>query len=281
MRCDANISVVDTITGKQSNKVEVKNMNSFKFVEKALEYEFDRIVHLMENGQGVERETRGWNLTTKSTVSMRSKEESHDYRYFPEPDIPPVVLDSEYVEKIRNSLPELPDDRLKRFVNDYKLSEKDAWTLVEDKKIADFFEEVVEQTKEPKETANWFLTELFRMISEHGEDNIHINPTHFVELFQLMRDGKISRNMAKDIFQESALSGKMPSEIVKEKGLEQVDDTKLIEDIAKKVIEAHPKEVEGFKNGKEGLFGFFVGQVMKETKGKANPKTVNEILNKF
>jgi len=281
MRCDANISVVDTITGKQSNKVEVKNMNSFKFVEKALEYEFDRIVQLMENGQEVERETRGWNLTTKSTVSMRSKEESHDYRYFPEPDIPPVVLDSEYVEKIKNSLPELPDDRLRRFVNDYKLSEKDAWTLVEDKKIADFFEEVVKQTKEPKETANWFLTELFRMISEHGEDKIHINPTHFVELFQLMRDGKISRNMAKDIFQESALSGKMPSEIVKEKGLEQLDDTKLIEDIAKKVIEAHPKEVEGFKNGKEGLFGFFVGQVMKETKGKANPKTVNEILNKF
>lgn len=133
----------------------------------------------MENGQEVERETRGWNLTTKSTVSMRSKEESHDYRYFPEPDIPPVVLDSEYVEKIKNSLPELPDDRLRRFVNDYKLSEKDAWTLVEDKKIADFFEEVVKQTKEPKETANWFLTELFRMISEHGEDNIHINPTTF------------------------------------------------------------------------------------------------------
>ncbi|HOQ39085.1 MAG TPA: Asp-tRNA(Asn)/Glu-tRNA(Gln) amidotransferase subunit GatB [Fervidobacterium sp.] len=281
MRCDANISVVDTVTGKQSNKVEVKNMNSFKFVEKALEYEFERIIGLMENEQEVDRETRGWNLATKSTVSMRSKEEAHDYRYFPEPDIPPVLLDSEYVEKIKQSLPELPDKRLKRFMESYKLPERDAWTLVEDKQIADFFEEVVSQTKEPKETANWFLTEYFRLIGEHGEDKIHVTSRHFVELFRLMKDGKISRNMAKEVFQESALSRKMPAEIVKEKGLEQVDDSKLIEEIAKKVIENHPKEVETFRSGKEGLFGFFVGQVMKETRGKANPKVVNEILDKL
>lgn len=281
MRCDANISVIDVQTGKQSNKVEVKNMNSFKFVEKALEYEFERIVSLMKEGKEVERETRGWNLSTKSTVSMRSKEEAHDYRYFPEPDIPPIVLTKEYIEKIRGTLSELPDERLKRFVREYQLSEKDAWVFVEDKEIADFYEVVVAKTKEPKETANWFLTELFRLYSEHGKEKVKVQPEHFVELFDLIKNGTISRNIAKEVFSECALSGKLPSELVEQKGLKQVDDVALIEEIAKKVIESNPQQVEAFKKGKEGLFGFFVGQVMKETKGKANPKTVNDILNKL
>lgn len=281
MRCDANISVLDTKTGKQSNKVEVKNMNSFKFVEKALEYEFERIVSLMEEGKEVERETRGWNLNTKTTVSMRSKEEAHDYRYFPEPDIPPVLIKSEYIQKIKKTLPELPDERLKRFMQQYNLSEKDAWTFVEDKEIADFYEKVVEKTNDPKETANWFLTELFRLYTEHGKENIKITEKDFVELFDLMKSGVISRNIAKSIFEESALTGKKPKLIVEEKGLKQVDDYELIEQIAKKVIENNPQQVETFRKGKEGLFSFFVGQVMKETKGKANPKIVNEILNKL
>lgn len=281
MRCDANISVIDTLTGKQSNKVEVKNMNSFKFVEKALEYEFERIIQLMEKGQEIERETRSWNLNTKSTVSMRSKEEAHDYRYFPEPDIPPVVLNKEYIEDIKKVLPELPEQRLKRFMELYKLSEKDAWTLVEDKETADFYEQVVEKTKDPKESTNWFLGELFRLYTEYGKENLKITREHFAELFELIKNGTISRNIAKEIFQQGALTGKMPSVIVEEKGLKQVDDYVLIEEIAKKVIENNPQQVETFRKGKEGLFSFFVGQVMKETKGKANPKVVNDILNKL
>ncbi|MDM7320817.1 Asp-tRNA(Asn)/Glu-tRNA(Gln) amidotransferase subunit GatB [Fervidobacterium pennivorans subsp. shakshaketiis] len=281
MRCDANISVVDTLTGKQSNKVEVKNMNSFRFVEKALEYEYERIVEHLEKGLDVERETRGWNLSTKTTVSMRSKEEAHDYRYFPEPDIPPVVLDDEFIEKIKATIGELPEQRLKRFVETYGLNTKEAWALVEDKEIGDLYEEAVKKSGEPKEVANWFLTELFRLYGEYEKEKLFVSADTFVEVINLMKDGTISRNMAKDVFQESLLTGKMPKQIVEEKGLKQIDDTALIEQIAKKVIESHPKEVETFKAGKEGLFGFFVGQVMKELKGKANPKTVNEILNKL
>ncbi|MGQ9855704.1 MAG: Asp-tRNA(Asn)/Glu-tRNA(Gln) amidotransferase subunit GatB [Fervidobacterium sp.] len=281
MRCDANISVIDTLTGKQSNKVEVKNMNSFKFVEKALQYEYERIIDLMEKGLEVEKETRGWNLNTKTTVSMRSKEEAHDYRYFPEPDIPPVILSEDYIESVKKNMQELPDQRLNRFVSQYKLSEKEAWVLVEDKQIADFYEEVVKKVNEPKEVANWFLTELFRLYGEYGQEKVSVNSDTFVELIELLKNGTISRNMAKEVFQESALSGKSPRQIVEEKGLKQVDDSTLIEEVAKKVIESHPQQVETFKAGKEGLFGFFVGQVMKELKGKANPKTVNDVLNKL
>lgn len=281
MRCDANISVIDTLTGKQSNKVEVKNMNSFKFVEKALQYEYERIIDLMEKGLEVEKETRGWNLNTKSTVSMRSKEEAHDYRYFPEPDIPPVILTQNYIDNVRNNMEELPDQRLKRFVSEYKLNEKEAWVLVEDKQIADFYEEVVKKVNEPKEVANWFLTELFRLFGEYGQEKLSVTSDTFVEIIELVKNGTISRNMAKEVFQESVLSGKLPKQIVEEKGLKQVDDSSLIEEVAKKVIESHPQQVETFKAGKEGLFGFFVGQVMKELKGKANPKTVNDVLNKL
>ncbi len=281
MRCDANISVIDTLTGKQSNKVEVKNMNSFKFVEKALQYEYERIIDLMEKGLEVEKETRGWNLSTKTTVSMRSKEEAHDYRYFPEPDIPPIILTQNYIENVKNNLEELPDQRLDRFVIEYKLSEKEAWVLVEDKQIADFYEEVVKKVNEPKEVANWFLTELFRLFGEYGQEKLSVTSDTFVEIIELVKNGTISRNMAKEVFQESVLSGKLPKQIVEEKGLKQVDDSSLIEEVAKKVIESHPQQVETFKAGKEGLFGFFVGQVMKELKGKANPKTVNDVLNKL
>lgn len=281
LRCDANISVVDTETGKQSNKVEVKNMNSFKFVEKALEYEFERIVGLMEKGEPVERETRGWNLSTKTTVSMRSKEEAHDYRYFPEPDIPPVILTLEFIENVRGTIGELPDERIERFIREYGLNEKDAGILVEEKAIADFYEEVAKKTNEPRETANWFLTEYFRLMGEHGTDKLKVTAETFAELFELLKQGTISRNIAKEVFQESALSGKSPKVIVEEKGLKQIDNAEELERIVQRVLEANPQQVEAFKKGKEGLFSFFVGQVMKETKGKANPKTVNEILNKY
>ncbi len=278
LRCDANISVIDAETGIQSNKVEVKNMNSFKFVEKALEYEFERIVSLMEKGEKVVRETRGWNLATKSTVSMRSKEEAHDYRYFPEPDIPPVILSDDFIENIVKTLPELPQQRVKRFVENYGLSEKDSWVLVHNKELADFYEKVVGVTKDPRESANWFFTELLRLLDEKDLSELKIQPEHFAELFELIKNNIITRNIAKEVFVECANTGKSPKAIVEEKGLKQLDDTSTLEEIARKIIEKFPKEVETYKNGKEGLLSFFVGQVMKETKGKANPKLVGEIL---
>lgn len=281
LRCDANISVTDTATGKRSNKVEVKNMNSFKFVEKALEFEFNRIVELMEKGLEVERETRGWNLHTKTTVSMRSKEEAHDYRYFPEPDIPPISLSVDFIEKAIAEIGELPDERTKRFVELYGLSQRDAAILVEEKEIGDFFERTVEVTGKPRETANWFLTEYFRLGGEHGFERLKVTEQTFAELFELIEKGVISRNMAKEVFQECALTGESPSSVVNKRGLRQVADVQELEEIARRVLDSNPQQVETYKRGKEGLFSFFVGQVMKETKGKANPAIVNEVLRRL
>ncbi|HCF38697.1 MAG TPA: Asp-tRNA(Asn)/Glu-tRNA(Gln) amidotransferase GatCAB subunit B, partial [Thermosipho africanus] len=282
LRCDANISVIDTETNRQSNKVEVKNMNSFKFVEKALEFEFERIKNAMLEGKDVEKETRGWDLSTKTTISMRSKEEANDYRYFPEPDIPPVVLSSDEIKKIVEKMPELPDQKKERFMKDYNLSEYEANILTSSKGLADFYEECVEVTNDPKETSNWFLTELLKYESaESNFEELKIKPTHFKELFDLISSGKITRNIAKEVFEEVYKTGKSPKEVVKEKNIEVVGDASLIEEILKKMLEENPDKVEAYRNGKKGLLGFFVGGVMKQTKGKADPKVVNEIAKKL
>lgn len=283
LRCDANISVIDEETGKSSNRVEVKNMNSFKFVQRALEYEFERISQAMEKGEEIPQETRGWVTKDKKTISMRSKEEESDYRYFPEPDLPPVILSEEKLKKIRQSLPELPDEKKKRFIKDYKLPEYDASVLTADKDLADFYEETVKLTAKPKETSNWFMTELLRMMNEEGIEvkDLRVKPEHFKELFDMMDAGKITKNIAKDVFKEVFKSGKGPSEIVKEKGLEVVTDESEIEKILKEAIEKNPKAVEQYKNGKKGIMGFFIGQVMKATSGKADPKVVQKIFRKL
>lgn len=282
LRCDANISVIDTETNRQSNKVEVKNMNSFKFVEKALEFEFERIKNAMLEGKDVEKETRGWDLSTKTTISMRSKEEANDYRYFPEPDIPPVVLSSDEIKKIVEKMPELPDQKKERFMKDYNLSEYEANILTSSKGLADFYEECVEVTNDPKETSNWFLTELLKYESaESNFEEVKIKPIHFKELFDLISSGKITRNIAKEVFEEVYKTGKSPKEVVKEKNIEVVGDASLIEEILKKMLEENPDKVEAYRNGKKGLLGFFVGGVMKQTKGKADPKVVNEIAKKL
>ena len=283
LRCDANISVVDLETGRQSNRVEVKNMNSFKFVEKALEYEYNRIVEAMKKGEDVERETRGWDLSTKTTVSMRGKEEESDYRYFPEPDIPPVILTEDFVENIRKSLPELPDQKAERFMEKYGLPEYDAMVLTSTKELANFYEECVKIVRKPKELSNWIMTELLRELKEKDMDisDMKIKPEHFADLFRLMDEGKISIKIAKEIFPEIFETGKMPSELVEERGLIQINDTKLIESIIKKAMEENPKAVEQYKKGKKGVMGFFIGAVMRETKGKANPKLANEIARKL
>jgi len=283
LRCDANISVVDTETGRQSNRVEVKNMNSFRFVEKALEYEFERIVKAMERGEDVERETRGWDMTTKTTVSMRGKEEESDYRYFPEPDIPPVVLSDEYLEEVKKELPELPDEKAKRFMREYDLPEYDAKVLTSSKELAEFFEECVKVVNRPKDLSNWIMTEVLRELNERNIEitESKLTPQHFADLFKLMDEGKISIKIAKEIFPEVFETGKMPSQIVEERGLVQINDEKLIEELVKKAMEQNPKAVEDYKAGKKKAAGFFVGFVMRETKGKANPELTNKIVQKL
>lgn len=283
LRCDANISVVDTETGRQSNRVEVKNMNSFRFVEKALEYEFERIVKAMERGEDVERETRGWDMTTKTTVSMRGKEEESDYRYFPEPDIPPVVLSDEYLEEVKKELPELPDEKAKRFMREHDLPEYDAKVLTSSKELAEFFEECVKVVNRPKDLSNWIMTEVLRELNERNIEitESKLTPQHFADLFKLMDEGKISIKIAKEIFPEVFETGKMPSQIVEEKGLVQISDEKLIEELVKKAMEQNPKAVQDYKSGKKKAAGFFVGYVMRETKGKANPELTNRIIQKL
>jgi len=258
LRCDANISVVDTETGRQSNRVEVKNMNSFRFVEKALEYEFERIVKAMERGEDVERETRGWDMTTKTTVSMRGKEEESDYRYFPEPDIPPVVLSDEYLEEVKKELPELPDEKAKRFMREYDLPEYDAKVLTSSKELAEFFEECVKVVNRPKDLSNWIMTEVLRELNERNIEitESKLTPQHFADLFKLMDEGKISIKIAKEIFPEVFETGKMPSQIVEEKGLVQISDEKLIEELVKKAMEQNPKAVQDYKSGKKKAAGF-------------------------
>ncbi|AJG41378.1 glutamyl-tRNA amidotransferase [Thermotoga sp. RQ7] len=283
LRCDANISVVDTETGRQSNRVEVKNMNSFRFVERALEYEFERIVRAMERGEDVERETRGWDMATKTTVSMRGKEEESDYRYFPEPDISPVVLSDEYLEEVKREIPELPDEKAARFVREYNLPEYDARVLTASKELAEFFEECVKVVGKPKDLSNWIMTEVLRELNERNIEitESKLTPQHFADLFRLMDEGKISIKIAKEIFPEVFETGKMPSQIVEERGLVQINDERLIEELVRKAMEQNPKAVEDYKAGKKKAAGFFVGFVMRETKGKANPELTNKIVQKL
>ncbi len=281
LRCDANISVFDAERNFQSNRVEVKNMNSFKFIEKALEYEETRIIEALKKGDDIEKETRGWDLVTKTTVSMRGKEEESDYRYFAEPDIPPIVLTDDFIEKIRKSLPELPDEKVERFVKEYGIPRYDAMVLTDDKNIAAFYEECVKVTGKPKEVSNWIMTEMFREMKQLGQEDLKITPKHFADLFELMESGKISIKVAKEIFPEMFRTGRVPSELVEEKGLIQLSDATLLEEIVKKVLSENQKVVEQYRAGKKGVMGFFVGQIMKETRGRANPSMVNEILKKL
>ena len=283
LRCDANISVVDTETGRSSNRVEVKNINSFRFVEKALEFEYSRITGAMDRGENVARETRSWSFATKETTSMRSKEEENDYRYFPEPDLPILELSDSFIEEIVDNMPELPWEKVERFINEYGIPEYDASVLSNDKKVADFFENVVKATGKAKESSNWIMVDLMREMKDRGVsiENIQITPEHFSDLFSLMDSGKLSTKMAKELFPKVIDSNKMPSLLVKELGLEQVDDEKLIEEIIKKAMEKNPAAVEQFKSGKGGAAGYIVGAVMKATRGKANPGKVNEIVRRL
>ena len=279
-RCDANISLRLVGQKELGTKAELKNMNSFRFVQKAIEYEILRQENVLKGGGEIIQETRLWDANKGVTASMRSKEEAHDYRYFPDPDLLPLVVDERWIEEERAKLPELPDAKCKRFMREYKLPDYDAGVLTADKGMADYFESVVKLYKTPKTVSNWIMGELTRRLNEDEKsiENCLIKAEDLAELLGLIDKGTISGNIAKKVFQDMYASGKKASAIVKEKGLEQVSDTGAIEAIVDKILEANPEQIEQFKAGKEKVLGFFVGQVMKESKGKANPGMVNQLI---
>ncbi|GBD39111.1 Aspartyl/glutamyl-tRNA(Asn/Gln) amidotransferase subunit B [bacterium HR37] len=281
LRCDANVSVRPRGSRELGTKTEIKNVNSFKFVQKALEYEIRRQIAVLESGEKVVQETRLFDSNRGVTFSMRSKEEAHDYRYFPDPDLLPVVIDEEWIKEIKNTLPELPDARKERFINQYGIPSYDADILTSSREVADYFEECVKHYSKPKTISNWIMTEVLRELK--GEENIKnfpVTPEKLAELLKLVDNGTISGKIAKEVFSEMVVTGKRATHIVEEKGIRQISDEAEIERIVSQVIENNPNEVARYRAGQEKLLGFFVGEVMKATKGKANPRLVNEILRK-
>ncbi|SNZ10512.1 aspartyl/glutamyl-tRNA(Asn/Gln) amidotransferase subunit B [Persephonella hydrogeniphila] len=284
LRCDVNISLRPKGEEKFGTKVEIKNINSFRFVQKAIEYEIERQAKLLKKGEKIVQETRLFDEKTGKTFTMRTKEEAHDYRYFPDPDLIPVRITSAYIEEIKNSLPELPDQKEKRYVEQLKLTEYDAEVLVADKDRAVFFEKAIEiYNKNPKSIANWIINELLGKLNEEGINitDSPVKPEHIAQIVELIDSGAISSKIAKEVFEEVFKTGKEPKQIVEEKGLKQVSDEGEIRKIVEEILVQHPAEVEKYKAGNTKLMGFFVGQVMKATKGKANPKVVNKILSQL
>ncbi len=280
LRSDANISVRPKGGQRLGTKVEIKNMNSFRAVAKALEFEIRRQIGVLGEGERLVQETRLWNEGKGGTFSMRSKEYAHDYRYFPEPDLVPFTISRAEVEAIRKTLPELPQERTLRFLKDYGLSEVDAARLVEDKWIAAYFESCVKEGTSPKVASNWIQSELLGRLNEAGVtiQECRVTAKELAGLIRLIENNTVSGKMAKEILPEMLATGKSAEAIVREKGLVQVTDVKRIEALVEKVLQANPKVVGDFRKGKKEAAGFLVGQVMKETQGKANPKLVNEIL---
>jgi len=281
-RCDANVSVRPKGQKEFGMRAEVKNMNSFRNVEKALGYEIKRQISLLEDGEEVVQETRLWDANQNITSSMRGKEEAHDYRYFPDPDLVPLRIEEAWIDEIRQTLPELPTEKRERFVREYQIPEYDAEILTSTKAMANYYEECVRRFAEPKTVSNWIMVELLRELKrdEREIDQCPVTPRHLAEMLSMIKEGTISGKIAKDVFEEVYRTGKEPASIVREKGWTQILDTEEIEGAIERALQANPKQLEDYRNGKEKLFGFFVGEVMKATKGKANPKLVNELLRK-
>src|SRR5215468_6712326 len=283
-RCDANVSVRPRGTAELGTKAEVKNMNSFRAVERALDYEISRQSHLLRQGERVVQETRLWDADREQTRSMRSKESAHDYRYFPEPDLLPLAVSEEWVAELRATLPELPDARRTRFVNEYGLPPYDAEVLTARKDLADYFETAVRAHANPKAISNWVMGDLLRVVRERHLDGAlvirdwPVPPAHLAALVRLIDAQTISGKIAKGVFEQMVSSGAPPDRLVAEQGLSQVTDTSAIDAAIAAVLEANADKVAEYRSGKDKLFGFFVGQVMKATQGKANPQMVNELL---
>jgi len=284
LRCDANVSVRPEGTEALGTKIEIKNLNSFKAVERAIEFEIERQIDTLTDGGKLVQETRLWDEHREATRSMRSKESAHDYRYFPDPDLLPLVIDEPWIEAVRASLPELPAGRRSRFISDYGLPAYDAELLTHRRDVADYFESAVKRHGNPKALSNWIVGDLFRVLKERKlEDQLQISnwpipAENLAQLVMLIDQDKISGKIAKAVFEAMLDSGKTPLEIVSEKGLEQVSDSASIVAAVEQVLAANGKQVEQYKAGNEKVYGFLVGQVMKATQGKANPQKVNEVL---
>ncbi|MEJ5338534.1 MAG: Asp-tRNA(Asn)/Glu-tRNA(Gln) amidotransferase subunit GatB [Aquificaceae bacterium] len=281
LRCDINLSIRPKGSKELGTRVEIKNVNSFRFVQKAIEAEMERQIKLVLSGEKVIQETRTFDPSTGLTHPMRTKEEAEDYRYFPDPDLLPLVIPADWIESIRRSMPELPEQRLERFIRDYALDEYSARVLTDNKDLGDFFEESLKfYPEDPKLTANWLLNDLLGNLSEAGKDieNSTVSPQSLAELVKLIREGVLSSRLAKEVLKEMVSTGKEPSKIVEEKGLRQVSDEDTIRAMIEEVVKENSREVERFRAGEEKVFGFLVGQVMKKAKGKANPQVVNRLL---
>ena len=279
-RCDANVSIRPTGQEKLGTRTELKNLNSFKHVEKALLYEISRQKEVLLDGAQIVQETRLWDPAKNKTTSMRGKEEAHDYRYFPDPDLLPLIIDSDWIQSVEKSLPELPDRKKKRFMEEFDLPSYDAGLLTSDRELADYFEACVRRFPHPKPVSNWVMGSLLGLLNTQDKSIAEspVSPEDLAHLLALIEAGVISGKIAKAVFDDMAQTGKPAKQIVEEKGLVQITDSDAIDQVVADIISNNPKEVEAYKNGRTKLLGFFVGQVMKETGGKANPKLVNEIL---
>jgi len=280
LRADVNVSV-NKAGDELGTRCEIKNLNSFKHISLAITYETKRQIKLIESGKIVDQETRLYDINTGETRSMRSKEDAHDYRYFPDPDLLPLVLEDQWIEEIRNNIPELPDQKKERFIKEYSLSNYDAEVIVSDKATSEYYEAVV-KGRTPKLVATWVTGELFSVLNKKNisiQDS-PVSTDMMGELLDNIKTGKISNRLAKDIFEDMCETGKNPNSIIEEKGLAQISDEGEIEKLVDEVLKNNPENIEKYRNGKIKLLGFFVGEVMKLSKGKANPATLNKLLKK-
>jgi len=280
MRCDANVSLRKKGSKELGTRTETKNVNSFKFVEKAIQHEIRRQIKILESGERVTQETRLYDSQLDETRPMRSKEYANDYRYFPEPDLLPVVLTEDFIKSVKDLMPELSEEKEKRFIKEYKLSDYDANVLSVDPNLSNFFEEVVVRSRNPKLAANWIMGELSAFLNKENLSILEtkVDSINLGNLLSRIEDSTISGKIAKEIFEEMWNSKKSPDEIIEEKGLKQVTDSSEIEKVINQVLEQNQSQLEQYKSGKVKLFGFFVGQVMKASRGKANPEQVNKLL---
>lgn len=281
-RCDANVSLRPRGQSTLGRRTELKNLNSFRHVQRALEYEVTRQRRLLEKGLEVEQETRLWDEAQGMTMSMRSKGEARDYRYFPEPDLVPVVIDEAWVAKVRADLPELPQARRERFVSAYGIPAYDAGVLTSDRRLADYYEDVVRICDRPKIAANWVMGDVMRLLNEdrRGAHDCPVMPESLAEMILLIEEGVVSGKMAKEIIEQMYRTGRPPAQIIAEKGMVQITDEGELDATIAAVLEANPRQLAEYRGGRDKLFGYFVGQVMKLTGGKANPKLVNDLLKK-
>ena len=280
LRCDANVSIRPVGSTELGTKTEIKNLNSFRFLQKALEYEIERQKEVIGGGGQVEQETRLWDEEGQTTLVMRSKEEAHDYRYFPEPDLLPVVVSEEWIEELKEQIPELPESRRRRFVKEYSLAHEEALLLTQTRQFAEYFETAVKTYDQPKKIFNWMMGDLMGNLKKDDRE-IHeclVRPEHLANLVRLIDEGKISGKMAKDVFEKLYETGDDPETIISQENLQQISDEDQLTTIVHRVLESNPEKVEAYRAGKEGLLGFFMGQVMKETSGQANPEMVSQML---